>query len=98
MLKMLAIAALLASNGSLINHEGGPICAPRAELVAKLAADYKEAPIWVGIVDEQRILELFVSPESWTVLVTGAKGISCIAQSGTTSETREYKDPSGKGA
>lgn len=68
-------------------------CAAHDQLVSLLARQYKEVPEAVGVTQDGILLEVFVSEErSWTVLLTTATGVSCIAASGENWE-REQPQP-----
>lgn len=71
-------------------------CAPRDEIVTILAQQFKEAPEAMGVTQDGVLLEVFVSDEqSWTVLLTTATGISCIAASGENWERQHRKPQAG---
>ncbi len=60
------------------------VCLPHADAITELKESYNEVPRGLGV--GQRgvvVVELFVSPEgTWTVLITGTNGMSCIGASG----------------
>ncbi len=62
------------------------VCLPHADAITELKESYNEVPRGLGV--GQRgfsVVELFVSPEgTWTVLITGTNGMSCIGASGDT--------------
>lgn len=59
------------------------MCAARGQIVDKLAKDFKEAPMAVGMVDKSAVLEIFVSNTgTWTILATRTDGTSCIVSAG----------------
>jgi hypothetical protein len=58
-------------------------CAPRSEITAKLARDFKEVQQGVGVVNDKAVIEIFVSGKgSWTIIATGVDGNSCLLSSG----------------
>jgi hypothetical protein len=58
-------------------------CGPRADIVAKLAQEFKENQQAVGFVNENAVLEVFVSGTgSWTIIATGTDGKSCLLSAG----------------
>lgn len=68
-------------------------CASHDQLVSLLAQQYKETPEALGVTQDGILLEVFVSEQrSWTVLLTTATGVSCIAASGENWE-RERRKP-----
>ena len=59
------------------------ICGPREELISRLWAKWQEAQIAHGLVNDNRLVEVFVNKSgSWTVLISDASGRSCVASSG----------------
>jgi hypothetical protein len=71
-------------------------CAAHDDLVSLLAKHYKETPEAVGITRDGTLLEVFVSEQrSWTVLLTTATGVSCIAASGENWERERRKPEAG---
>lgn len=59
-------------------------CLPHEEAIARLQRDYGETAQGLGLGSRGRsVTELFTSTTgSWTILVTRADGLSCIAASG----------------
>jgi hypothetical protein len=59
-------------------------CLPHEEAIARLQRDYGETAQGLGLGNRGRsVTELFTSEAgSWTILVTRANGLSCIAASG----------------
>jgi hypothetical protein len=84
-LGIMPVAAIVAS-GLLATASSAPAqnqCAKRNELVQQLDAQYNEKPAAVGQVDQQSVVEIYVSAQgTWTILVTGTDGGSCILASG----------------
>jgi alkylation response protein AidB-like acyl-CoA dehydrogenase len=66
-------------------------CGPRENVTAQLAKKYGEYHRAVGLQNAARMVELWTSDggASWTLLVTGPDGSTCIAASG--SNWLEYK-------
>jgi hypothetical protein len=84
-LGIMPVAAIVAS-GLLATASSAPAqnqCAARSELIKQLDAQYGEKPAAVGQVDQQSVIEVYVSDQgTWTILVTGTDGGSCILASG----------------
>lgn len=58
-------------------------CGQRSTMVSALGKKFKETHRGIGIVSNQRIVELYVSGGgSWTVLFTHPNGTSCIGATG----------------
>lgn len=60
-----------------------PNCGPRAEVIEHLHQKFGERPVLRASSTSGRVMELLVSEaRSWTVLLAGPNGISCIADAG----------------
>jgi hypothetical protein len=58
-------------------------CAPRADVLAQLAARWGETPRAVGLTPDGLLVEVFASPAgSWTITATRADGRTCLMSSG----------------
>jgi hypothetical protein len=78
-LAMLSIPAVLAPGAASAQQA----CAPRGQIVAKLAQDFREHQQAVGVVNEQAVLEVYVSGAgTWTIIATGTDGNSCVVSAG----------------
>lgn len=67
-------------------------CAPRDDIVSQLTQRFKETPEANGITPDGMLLEVFVSEaQSWTILITSPKGVSCIAATGESWERQSRK-------
>lgn len=59
------------------------MCGDREQVVAELRQTFSEAPMAVGQVDGNAVVEIFASDQgSWTILATGTDGVSCIISAG----------------
>ena len=53
-------------------------CANRIVMVEYLKRNYQEIPVAMGLIADDKLLEVFVSTTgSWSILVTSPNGISC---------------------
>ena len=79
----LAALAVILGWSVLAGAQGGP-CLPRADAITKLQRQYHEQQIGIGVASRgSLVIELFVSDSgSWTILMTRADGISCVAAAG----------------
>ena len=85
----LSIATLTYTAASA--QEAQEACAPRAEIVAKLDHDFKEKQQAVGLVNDQAVLEVFVSGSgTWTIIATGTDGSSCVLSAGKDWEASNF--------
>ena len=58
-------------------------CAARDDLIEKLAANFDEVPVGMGLTWDGRILEIVASGDgSWTILITTPDGMTCGVASG----------------
>ena len=81
-LRAAALAALACAPASEA-FAVGVQCAKHNTLVGMLTKKYSENPVAMGTVNEDRFMQLFVSPQgSWTILVTKTNGESCIVAAG----------------
>ncbi|MFP7569866.1 hypothetical protein [Marivita sp. S2033] len=85
-LAVLATALLLA-----IPHESNAqeTCAPRAQVLERLADIYSETRQSIGLGQNNTLLEVFASMDtgSWTITVTSPSGVTCLIASGLAFET-----------
>ena len=73
-------------------------CGPRADIVAKLAQEFKENQQAVGFVNENAVLEVFVSGNgSWTIIATGTDGKSCLLSAGQELGKHQLRQRTGYG-
>jgi hypothetical protein len=81
-LRCAAAAAMLPlfSNAAF---SAAPPCGTRDEIVKKLSEEFKEAPQSVGVVNQDAVVEVFVSENgTWTIIASGTDGKSCVLSSG----------------
>ena len=80
-MKTLLLAAALAAVAAPACAQAP--CAPRAELAARLAAEFAEVPVARGLSADGRMVEAFASAEgTWTIVLTRPDGQSCLAAAG----------------
>lgn len=73
-------------------------CGKRDKVVKFLASKYKEVLVAGGMVSSQGYMEVYASKggETWTILYTNVRGVSCVMSSGQgyfTMEPKPVKDP-----
>jgi len=79
-----ASAALIATLGSPVAHAAAP-CQERGAVLAKLAKNYAEAPVAIGMASNGGVLEVLAAESetgSFTIIVTMPNGMSCMLASG----------------
>lgn len=82
-LAALTTCAAVLLHGTAMPAGAGAQCAGHKEMIQVLAKKYSEAPKAVGLVNNDRVVEIFVSEKgSWTILVTKAGGTACILAAG----------------
>ncbi len=55
------------------------LCGQREQMVRDLDREFREQPLASGLVDQNAVMEIFVSPGgTWTILATGTDGLSCV--------------------
>ncbi|MBO6782592.1 MAG: hypothetical protein JJ899_04860 [Alphaproteobacteria bacterium] len=87
--RALAACALLAgaataSGAAAETRLSAAGCGDRAAIVERLASQYGEHPAAFGLADFGHVVELFIATNggTWTVLVSRADGVSCLAAAG----------------
>ena len=62
---------------------GQIMCAERSTVLTHFGAKYKEGPVAMGLASNGAVLEVLTSVKgSWTIIVTGPTGKTCIVASG----------------
>nr|WP_072779652.1 hypothetical protein [Marivita hallyeonensis] len=82
---LLTIGALLTT-ATLANAQAN--CAPREQVIERLASAYGETRQSVGLAQNNTVVEVFASTETgtWTITITNARGLTCLAASGQSYE------------
>lgn len=86
--KMLKIgmvsAGLTLGAASLVEAQNMRNCAPRDQVVDRLATKYGESRQSMGLGSNNAVMEVFANVEggSWTITVTMANGMTCLVASG----------------
>jgi hypothetical protein len=76
---LIAAALVLLSTTAAAQN----ICAPRNDVVKRLWDRWQEAQITVAMINDGRLLEIFVSKKgSWTAIISDPNGRSCVASAG----------------
>ncbi|MCO6391093.1 hypothetical protein GTW25_08635 [Aliihoeflea aestuarii] len=74
------VEQLPAMNANMLNMN---MCSDRSHIVSELEQQFQENVTAVGMVDQNAVVEIFVSDSgSWTILATGTDGNSCIISAG----------------
>lgn len=79
-----AAAAIWTASGTIHQaHSQSAYCGQRQTMITALSKKFKEHRHGIGLVSNQRMIELYVSGRgSWTVLFTHPNGTSCIGATG----------------
>lgn len=82
----LGLGAILLATQAL--HAEGATCLNRAEMLARLAAQYGETRQAIGLAGPTQMVEIFASAETgtWTITVTTASGQTCLLAAGESFE------------
>ena len=66
-----------------------PNCAPRPDVLQRLAETYGETRRGIGMARQGTVMEVFASDEtgSWTITVTLPNGLTCLVAAGEAYET-----------
>ena len=72
-------------------NAAGRVCGERAKMTKFLMKRYKETPRAMGVASSGKsVMEIYTSEKgSWTVLMTTAKGVTCIMGAGHSWEDRD---------
>lgn len=96
-MKLFSIVVAIFLIAGVTSAAAQNICAERGELVKKLWDKWQEAQVARGLVNDNRLVEIFVSQKgSWTIIISDISGKSCVASAGKNWVSRGFKAP-GKG-
>jgi hypothetical protein len=89
----LAAAALLAAAPAVAQQ----VCAPRDQIVKRLAEGYGEARQGYGLQGGRLVVELYASAETgtWTIIATRPDGVACAMAAGQAWNEGEKIAPAG---
>jgi hypothetical protein len=80
-MRTLLLAAALAAVAAPACAQA--VCGARAEIAARLAGAFAEAPVGRGLSSDGFMVEVFAGPEgTWTLVVTRPDGRACLAAAG----------------
>lgn len=85
MTKLLLLSAGLVLAAAYQAHaQGTQNCAPRHQVVDRLAEKYGETRQSIGLGSNNAVMEVFASSETgtWTITVTMVSGMTCLVASG----------------
>ncbi|MDF1720491.1 MAG: hypothetical protein P1U65_07445 [Minwuia sp.] len=88
-------AAQAEADGSVAGStDSTRICESRSTVLEQLSNRFSEAPVAMGLATNGSVLELLSSGEgsSWTIILTGADGISCVIATGESWQVRNRVD------
>ena len=70
-------------------------CNDRDLIIARLASQFSEAPVALGLTSAGGLLEVTTTEngEEWTILITSPQGISCIVATGENWRSRKFQLP-----
>ena len=80
--KAVGVAAIVAASVNVASAQY-PQCVEHDEIVAHLSKKYQESQFASGTIGQIAVMEVFVGKSgSWTVVITGLDGMSCIVAAG----------------
>lgn len=94
-------AGILLGAATYVQAQSLQHCAPRDQVVDRLAKKYGETRQSMGLGSNNAVMEVFASVESgsWTITVTMANGVTCLVASGQAfEELAEALPPKGDDA
>lgn len=100
MMTKIMFALSLGFGGLILATQAGHAaaqCGPRAAVLAALAERYGETRHSIGVAANNAVMEVFASEQTgtWTITVTQADGMTCLAASGDGFETLAEALPPG---
>ena len=83
MLKLTCLA-VIATTLAAAQASANIACGERHDVLAKLAEQYKEAPVGIGLASNGGLIELLTSEAgtTWTLIITVPNGATCILAAG----------------
>lgn len=71
------------------------ICAPTDEMTARLTTQFGENRVATGVRNPEQVMEIWAADDgqSWTMVATYARGVSCIVAMGEYWQTSLPADP-----
>lgn len=77
------LAGLAAASAAPASTEAQTVCGRREAVVKMLADKFSEQRHGGGTSGQSALIEVYISPSgTWTILASGASGISCIVAAG----------------
>ncbi len=83
MLKTLVLGAALTTIATAATAQQAP-CESRSKLIEKLAENYNESSVAVGIANGGKLVEVLTTDggSTWSIIMTSPAGISCLVAAG----------------
>lgn len=87
MWKIIIISAILSSIASIAQAQTAPQCNERKSVLKLLENKYKESPVAFGVTSNGGLVEVLKSgttstSDTWTIIITTSKGVSCLVAAG----------------
>lgn len=76
------LAMLLGAHAAAADDS--PVCSERTSVLQQLSAQYKEAPVAMGLANNGGMIELLRSRDraTWTLILTMPDGMTCLIAAG----------------
>ena len=81
-MKKLFLSSALAMMASASFAQSAPECGPTTDVRNFLTSEFGEESVFQGLDKEGNIVEVWTGEESWSLLVTLPKGVSCFLTDG----------------
>ncbi|MEM6662870.1 MAG: hypothetical protein AAF666_11920 [Pseudomonadota bacterium] len=81
---MMTLAGILATTNQPAVASAQTVCGKRDDIISQLQRKYGETRRSLGVQQGRGVVEIYASAEtgSWTILVTDARGMSCLMAAG----------------
>ena len=95
----LGVGAMILATGHAFGQQNRN-CADRALVLDRLASAYGESRQSIGLGSNNQVVEVFASLETgtWTIIVTGPNGLTCLVASGQSFEMVTESEPRPEGS
>ncbi|MGE5148436.1 MAG: hypothetical protein ACM3N5_16915 [Candidatus Eiseniibacteriota bacterium] len=99
MLRLTFVATIAFTLIAAADAQADIACGERHDVLDKLAKQYKESPVGVGVASNGGVIELLTSETgtTWTLIITVPNGQSCILAAGEDWQANKPTVLSGRG-
>jgi hypothetical protein len=99
MLKLATVATIAFTLVAAADARAEIACGERHDVLTKLAEQYKESPVGVGVATNGGVIELLTTETgaTWTIIITVPSGQTCILAAGEDWQANKPTVLSGQG-